>query len=110
MRLDVRYRKRTTCPMQIVGATLLIFRLAKVGQHVVKTPAGIAELPPVVEILRLPANVEQAVNRARSAQHFSARLDDLPVVELGFRLGIVEPVHFGVAEQLAVAERDVDPD
>ena len=69
-------------------------------------PAGIAELAPVVVVLVLAADVEQPVDRARAAQHLAARLDDLPVVELGLRLGFVEPIDLGVVEQLAEAERN----
>jgi hypothetical protein len=34
----------------------------------------------------------------------------LPIVQLGFRLGLIQPIDFGIVEQLAVAERDVNPD
>ena len=64
----------------------------------------------MIVVLVLTADIEEAIDRARSAQHFAARLDDLPVVQLGFRLGLVQPIDFGIVEQLAVAERDVNPD
>src|SRR5262249_5174576 len=75
-----------------------------------EAPAGIAELPPMIEVRRLAADVEQAIDRARAAQHLPPRLDDLPVVELGLRLRSVEPIDLTVGEQLAVAERNVNPD
>ena len=62
--------------VQRVLAALLVLGAAEVGQHVVEAPAGIAELAPVIEILGLAAQIEQAVDRARSAQHLAARLDD----------------------------------
>ncbi len=43
--------------MQIVGAALLILGAAEIGQHVFEGPAGIAELPPVIVILVLAADV-----------------------------------------------------
>jgi hypothetical protein len=111
MRLaDVGDGKRAANAVEVIGAALLILGAPKIGQHIGKAPAGIAELPPMIVVLVLAAHIEQAVDRARSAQHFAARLDDLPVVQLGFRLGLVQPVDFGIVEQLAVAERDVNPD
>ena len=111
MRLaDVGHGERSADAVQVVRAALLVLGLAEIGQHVVEAPAGIAELAPVVEVLRLAAHVEQAVDRTRAAQHLAARLDDLAVVELGLRLGRVEPVDPAVVEQLAVAERNVNPE
>ena len=111
MRLaDIGDRERPADAVQLVLAALLVLGAAEVRQHVVEAPAGIAELPPVIVVRRLAAQIEQAVDRARAAQHLAARLDDLAVVELGLRLGLVEPVDPCVGEQLAVAERDVDPE
>src|SRR5215470_19188590 len=64
----------------------------------------------MVEVRRLAADVKQTINRARAAQHFPPRLDDLPVVEFCLRLRAIEPVDLAIGEQLAVAERDVNPD
>src|SRR5262249_21768491 len=64
----------------------------------------------MIEVGRLAADVEQAIDRARPAQHLPPRLDDLPVVELGLRLRGIEPIDLTIGEQLAVAERDVNPD
>jgi hypothetical protein len=96
--------------VQFVGAALLVFRSPEIRQHVLEAPASIAELPPMVEILALAANIEQAVDRARPAQHFAARLDEPAVAHVGLRLGRIKPVHTGIVEQLAVAERNVNPD
>src|SRR5215510_1629067 len=103
-------RERPAHPMQRILAPLLIFGAAKTGQHILEAPAGIAELPPMIEVGRLAADVEQAIDRARPAQHFPPWLDDLPVVELCLRLRGVEPIDLSIGEQLAVAERDVNPD
>src|SRR5436305_11863440 len=110
MRLaNVGHGERPAGAVEFVGAARLILGAPEVGQDVGEAPAGIAELPPVIVILVLAANVKQAVDRARSTEHFAARLDDLPVVQLRLRLGFVEPIDLGIVEQLAVAERDVDP-
>src|SRR5262249_34384904 len=103
-------RERPAHPMQRILAARLVLGAAEVGQHILEAPAGIAELSPMIEVRRLAADVEQAIDRARSAQHFSPRLDDLPVVELCLRLRAIEPIDLAIGEQLAVAERDVNPD
>ena len=43
-----------------VRAALLILGAAKIRQHVGKGPAGIAELPPVVVVLALAADIQAA--------------------------------------------------
>src|SRR5262249_60013514 len=111
MRLaDVGAGARPADRVQRVLAPRLILGAAEVRQHVVEAPAGIAELSPVIVVRRLSAQIEQAVDRARPAQHLPTRLDDRAVVELGLRLRSIEPVDPAVGEQLGVAERDVDPD
>ncbi len=96
--------------MICVGAAHLVFRFLEIGQHVVKTPADIAALPPAVVILVLAAHIKEAVDRARSAQHLAARLKYLPPAEARFWFGLIHPVDGLLLEQLCVAERHVNPD
>ena len=103
-------RQRAADAMEIVGAAHLVLGLLEIGQHVVKAPALIAALAPAVVILVLAADVEQAVDRTRSAQHLAARLKHLPPVEARLRLGLVHPVDGLFLEQPAIAERHVDPE
>src|SRR5262249_18831103 len=103
-------RERPADPMQRILAARLVLGAAEVGQYILEAPAGIAELAPMIEVRRLAADVEQAIDRAPPAQHFPGRLDDLPVVQLGLRLRAIEPIDLAVGEQLAVTERDVNPD
>ena len=101
MRLaDIGDGERPADAVQRVLAALLVLGAAEVRQHIVEAPAGIAELPPMIVIRRLAAQIKQAVDRARPAQHLAARLDHLTVVELGLRLGLVEPVHPASANSL----------
>ena len=106
----VRHRERPAGAVKLVLAALLVLRLPEIRQHVVITPADIAALAPAVVVLVLAAHIKQAVDRARSAQHFSARLEHLPAAEARLRLGLVHPVDRLFLEQLAVAERHMDPD
>ena len=106
----VRHRQRAAGAVILVFAALLVLGLPEVRQHVLKAPAGIAALAPAVVILVLAAHIQQAVDRARAAEHFSARLKYLPAVQARFGLGLVHPVDGFFLEQLAVAERHMDPD
>ena len=45
-----------------VGAADVVLRALEIGQHVVPSPAGIAELAPIVVIARLPPHVDHAVD------------------------------------------------
>src|SRR6185295_3162929 len=89
-----------------VGAAALVLGLLEVRQQVFEAPAGHA---PAVEVLGLAADVDEAVDRRGAAEHLAARGEDAPAVQRGFRLRFVGPVDVGAGEELAVAERYVDP-
>src|SRR5271167_2433866 len=95
--------------MELIRAALVVFRLAEIRQYVVEAPAGIAHLPPLVEVLRLSADIDQSIDRTGAADNFSARRDDLAVVASGLRLGRVAPVVAVIAEQPTEAERNMKP-
>ena len=92
-----------------VGAALLILGLTEVGQHLLIAPAGVAEVAPAIVVLALSTDIEETVDRRRSAEHFAARLRDLSVAGPRLRLAGIEPVHRRIGEMLAVAEGYVDP-
>src|SRR5205085_4623785 len=72
-------------------------------------PAGIAELPPVVEIFGLAADIDHAVDRRGTAEHLAARPEYAAIPGAGIGLGLVAPIDRRVGEGLAKTERDVDP-
>src|ERR1700730_12576261 len=106
---QVRNRERSAGAMELIRAALVGFRLAKIGQDVVEAPAGIAELPPIVEVLSLSADVDQPIDRTGAAENLAARRDDLAIVAFGLRLGRVAPIEPAIAEKLAEAERNMQP-
>ena len=63
---QVGHRQRPAAAVKFVGAVFLVLGLAEIRQHVVIRPAGIAQLPPQVEILPLAADVDQPVDRGLS--------------------------------------------
>src|SRR5262249_61624779 len=91
-----------------VGAAALRFRFLEIGQHVRIAPADIAKLAPVVEILPLSADIEQAVDGAAAAQHLAPGLHDISVVELGLGRALIEPVDPRIRKKLTVADGNVN--
>src|SRR6202030_867902 len=93
--------------MNISRFSLPVLSLLEVWQDIVPAPAAIAELPPMVEILGLAADVDEAVDRRRAAEHPAARVGDRPSgrARIGFRLEV--PGEGRVVEQLHEADRDV---
>jgi hypothetical protein len=59
---NIGHRERAACPVQHVLAAFLVLGATKIGQHILKAPAGIAELPPMIEVRRLTADVEQPID------------------------------------------------
>src|SRR4029077_14017997 len=75
------------------------------GQAIIPRPTAIAELRPMVVILGLAADVDQAVDRARPAELAAARIDDLALL---VRLCLEAPSQGWMVEHLHEAGRDVD--
>src|SRR4029077_19972976 len=95
--------------MIIVGAALLVLGAAEIRQHVVIGPADIAELAPMVEILTLAADVDEAVDRAGAAEHFSTRPRNSASTQPRHRLGLELPSDFGIIDVAIETGRNVDP-
>ena len=70
---QIGHVERPARTMMRVGTALLVLGAAEIGQHIVVRPPGVAELAPQIEILALPADVDQPVDRARPAQHLASR-------------------------------------
>src|SRR5262249_44132108 len=92
-----------------VGAAFVILGHTEIGKHVLVAPACVAELAPVVEVFGLTADVDQSIDGARSAESLAARRYDIAAVAFRLRFGLVAPVVSLVGEELAVAERDMQP-
>src|SRR6516164_886490 len=101
--------QRSPAAVVLIGAALLVLGSPEVGQHVIIRPAGIAQLPPQIEILFLAANVDEAIDRARSAEHFPARPNHAAAAELAKRLCLKLPGDFWVENIAVEPRRYVDP-
>ena len=97
-----------------VGAFVEVLVLEEVRQALGPAPAGIGAVAvaraPAVVIARLAAHVDHAVDAARAAEHFAARVAQASAVQAGGRFGRVEPVGARVADAVEIADWDVDPE
>ena len=95
--------------VKFVRAAHVVLELAKVRQHVSIAPTGISKRGPLVVVLALAANVDEAVDRRRAPERATARPVDLAPVHLRFGLGIEAPIHDRMEHRLRVADRNMDP-
>ncbi|MNS87473.1 hypothetical protein D3C72_1214200 [compost metagenome] len=73
-------------------AAMAVLHALEVRQHIRIGPAMRAKLFPAVEILRVAAHVNEAVDGGRAADYLAARGGDTTVVEIGFGLGEITPI------------------
>ena len=81
---------------------------AEIRQAIGIGPAGIAELSPSVVIAVAAADIDHGVDRGRPAQNLAARPEELAVVEILLRLGVIAPVDDSGLHQPDIARRHVD--
>src|SRR5665213_234701 len=93
-----------------VGAEHVMLRALEIRQHIVPGPAQIALLPPAVEIARLAAHVDHAVDRGAAAQHAAARIIERAAVESGLGLRLEAPIGARIVLGVKIADRDSYPD
>src|SRR5580704_19221806 len=106
---QVRNAKWPADAVEFIGAAFVVLGFAEVGQDVVEAPTRISELSPMIEVIRLSADVDQSVDRTGAADNLAARGDDVAVVAIGLRFGLVAPIVTLIGEQPAEAERNVKP-
>ena len=108
---DAADRQGPMRAVQLVIAEFgVAFDLEKIRQDLGPVPAGITLLAPAVVIFLLAADHDQAVDRARSAEHLAARPIDLAAGHVRLRLGLEFPIDLGIPHRLAVADRQMDPE
>ena len=107
--MTVGNAERAVRAVPLVGAALLTLGTPEVRQDVVVAPALVAELSPMVEILALAADVDQAVDRAASAEHLAAWPADAARVAAGHRLALVAPADARIEDAAVVAGRHMQP-
>src|SRR5215470_5608092 len=106
---QIRNRERPAGTVEFICTALVVLRLAEIGEDVIETPTGIAQLAPMVKILRLSADIDQSVDRTGSTKNLAARRNDLPIAALGLRLGRITPIEPAIAEKFAKAEWNMKP-
>src|SRR5208282_421576 len=106
--IHLRGEQRAVLAAHRVAVAFPALRLAEIGQAIIPRPAAVAELPPVVVILGLAADVYEAIDRRGPADHPAAGVDDRAAVGAGVRLGPKLPRQGIVVEHLEEPGRDVD--
>ena len=93
----------------LVTVALVAFHVAEDRQHLAIAPAAIAELRPLVVVLRLAAHEDHAVDRRRTAQQLAARNGNAALAGALVRLRRIQPVGGGVVDQPGEADRNARP-
>jgi hypothetical protein len=95
-----------------IGVAALVegLRALEVRQAGRVAPAFEAAICPVVVVPGIAADPVQPVDRGGPAEHAAARLVDLAVLQMRFRLGVVVPVEAVVHQRQAERRRHVDMD
>ena len=91
-----------------VGEVLVVLRAPKVRQHVLIRPAGVSHRRPFIVVGRMPAHVDHAVDRARSAERMAMRHQDGTARSIRLRDGLLVPTQIFVRPEADHAERHVD--
>ncbi len=112
--LDRPHAQRTVAAVVFAGTPPARFHAPEIGENVGVAPAFATHLTPGVEVARMAAHVEHAVDRGGAAQHFAARQPQLAAVQM--RLGLVHviPVEARIPDRAQEGERhlqnrDVNP-
>jgi len=108
---DAAERHRPAAAVQLaLGMIGIALRLDEIRQHVVPRPAGVSKPGPMVVILVLTADRNQPIDRARSAEHATARPVDPASVHVAVGLGVELPVDERVPHRAAVSDRQRNPE
>ena len=61
------YLPFAACAMHLAIACMMVLRALEIGQHIIPTPARIAQLPPAIIICGLPTHIDHAIHSGAAA-------------------------------------------
>src|SRR5229473_151737 len=96
--------------MILALAAPIAFVTPEIGQQVAIAPAHSTQTFPVIEILMLTANKDQAVDRRRAAEHPAARPDDGAAARRLVRFGDEQPGEPLVVDRSIITDRKLEPE
>ena len=99
---------RTVAAAPGIGATLPALGAAEVGQAIAIVPTRRAKSLPFVEVSRVPAHVDHAVDRRRAAEHLALRAVETAAAQARLRLGDEAPVESLDVHRLGKCRRHAD--
>ena len=95
--------------MPRIRAAVVVLAALEHRQHGVPGPAHVTRRrSPIVVVAGGAARVAHRIDRARTAEHFSARPPESSMRERGFGFGVIVPVDAFVVDQFGEAGRHVD--
>ena len=95
--------------VHLAAARMVILGFQEIGQHVIPAPPGIAQLPPMVIVRRLPAHVNHAVHRRAAAQHLAPRIGQRAPVQPRLGRGFHHPIRARIADTVKIPHRHLYP-
>ena len=95
--------------MKLVRAALLTLRFPEVRQDILIGPAGSAHLLPDRIVGGHAAHVDQAVDRARAAQHLPAQRRNPTSSQVRLRIGLEVPHEPRIGQDLGEPHRQANP-
>ncbi len=100
--------QRAVVAAPVGGAAVPVLHALEVGEDVGEGPAVGARLGPVVEVLRMAADVDHAVDRGGAAEHLAARGGEAAAAEVRLGLGAEAPVVAGHVHRVGERRRHLD--
>ena len=91
-RVAAPHMQRAVAAAPAILAAVCVLHALEIGEHVGEGPAGRALFGPVVEVARMAAHIDHAVDRRRAADHLAARRGQHAAAEMRLRLGRKAPV------------------
>src|SRR5260221_387626 len=88
----------------------MIIKTLEDRKYVVPTPAGKAELPPVIVVRRLPTHRNHRIDSRRAAYHLSSRVFKRASVEACLFLCFEHPIRAWISDGKKIAYRNMKPD
>ena len=104
------YVDRPVTPTVGVASTIVGLGFSEVWQDIVPSPAWVAQILPVFEVLPLAAYVDHRIDGARTSHDLAPRPVGDAAVQAGVRFRLVHPVQAASVEGLAISDRHPNPE
>ena len=104
--IDLGDPQRSAATSNVLIAKNSVFHALVERQHIIKTPASIAQLRPGVEIQTLATHIDHAVDGARTAEKTTTGYGNRTLVGRRLRFRSIAPVRSRVVDELTETDRN----